>query len=211
MRDSYTLDEVIADALHERGFTFRERDHVGLRADPPVIRLQANPKGDWVILDVDVILGTADNLVQAKAKAGRILAGPGVILILGPDGLVQGVERYSPDPVDATPHVRVRMVPAKAPAEPASKSSTAAQPEAPPVETDAAGSATQPRSTAEITAEGMRQMLGPAWTSAMDDARRRGDTEGLAEGLREGYHIVHALHPVLHELIRKLMDAARLS
>ena len=111
MRDSYTLDEVIADALHERGFTFRERDHVGLRADPPVIRLQANPKGDWVILDVDVILGTADNLVQAKAKAGRILAGPGVILILGPDGLVQGVERYSPDPVDATPHVRVCMVP----------------------------------------------------------------------------------------------------
>ena len=54
-------------------------------------------------------------------------------------------------------------------------------------------------------------MLGPAWTSAMDDARRRGDTEGLAAGLREGYHIVHALHPVLRERFASPSDAARLS
>ena len=195
MRESYTLDQVVADLLVEHGFRFRERDHVGLRADPPVVRLQPSLDGGWLVLDVDEVIGTSDDLPKARAQARELLGRRGSIWILGQDGLVQRVEEHIPQAVNAPIHVPVPDMPVAALAEPMAVSADGEHPASVP------GEVGVPESTgatpAQLTAEAMRTMLGPAWVSSMEDARRHRDTEGLANGLKEGYHAIHALHPLL--------------
>jgi hypothetical protein len=210
MRESYTLDQVVADALLERGFRFRERDHVGLRADPPVIRLQPRRDGVWLVLDVDEVMGTAEDLPKAKMRAGELLGRGGSIWVLGVDGLVQSVEEYIPHTIRATslgpfPKERVGAI-----APPSTVAAGAEQ----PVSTSDELEVSEPASAtpAQLTAEAMRKMLGPAWVSSMHDARQQRDTEAMAEGLKEAYHVIHALHPLLPgiaNVVQNLIRAAR--
>ena len=161
MRESHTLDQVVADALVERGFRFRERNHVGLRADPPVIRLRPRGDGAWVVLDVDEVIGTAEDLPKAKICAGELLGRRGSIWVLGMDGLVQSVEEYIPQTIRATnlgpfPKERVGSTPGPSvvPSGAEERVSTSAE-----LELSEPTSATP----AQLTAEAMRRMLGRVW------------------------------------------------
>lgn len=210
MRESYTLDQVVADALVERGFRFREHDHVGLRAEPPVIRLQPRGNGAWVVLDVHEDMGTAEDLPKAKIRAGELLGRRGSIWVLGVDGLVQSVEEYIPRTGSAPPQPPTANQPVAAIAASSTVSAGAEQ----PISTSDEPEVSEPTSAApaQLTAEAMRRMLGPAWVSSMQDARQHGDTEAMAEGLKEGYHVIHALHPLLPAIanvVQNLIRAAR--
>lgn len=182
---------------------FRESDHVGLRADPPALRIQRQRDGGWAILDVDKWVAHALDFEAALTSATELLQRPGVIYVVDELGQITEMRRteaVSHAPLDPKPPGGVLLFNAGP--------GTGAVPGSSPMTTKTESARPQ---DPEIEPESVKSIMGTDWTDRMKAARENESLEALTEGVKEAVHVLHFLHPFLQQsgpLIQAILRAA---